>query len=93
MQSFTDRKARKEFEEGIGRLAQRTRSVGIHLVIATQRPDTTVIFGNLKNNLDCRVALRLASNTDSRVILDELGAEDLIGNGDMLLRTQDRCNG
>lgn len=88
VQSFTDRKARKEFEEGIGRLAQRTRSVGIHLVIATQRPDTTVIFGNLKNNLDCRVALRLASNTDSRVILDEPGAEDLIGNGDMLLRTQ-----
>lgn len=88
VQSFTDRKARKDFEEGIGRLAQRTRSVGIHLVIATQRPDTTVIFGNLKNNLDCRVALRLASNTDSRVILDEPGAEDLIGNGDMLLRTQ-----
>lgn len=87
IQSITHRPARKAFEEGIGRLAQRTRSVGIHLVIATQRPDTTVIFGNLKNNLDCRVALRLASNTDSRVILDEPGAEDLIGNGDMLVRT------
>lgn len=88
IQSISNRAERKTFEEGIGRLAQRTRSVGIHLVIATQRPDTTVIFGNLKNNLDCRVALRLASNTDSRVILDEPGAEDLIGNGDMLVRTQ-----
>lgn len=88
IQRISNRPERKAFEEGSGRLAQRTRSVGIHLVIATQRPDTTVIFGNLKNNLDCRVALRLASNTDSRVILNEIGAEDLIGNGDMLVRTQ-----
>ena len=52
---------------------------------ATQRPDSKVI-GNLKNNLDCRVAFRLASNTDSRVILKEGGAEDLMGTGDMLLQ-------
>ena len=81
-------KDRKQFEENVGRLAQRTRSVGIHLVVATQRPDIKVIPGNLKNNLDCRVAFRLASGTDSRVILDETGAEDLLGAGDMLLKQQ-----
>jgi hypothetical protein len=81
-------KDRKQFEENVGRLAQRTRSVGIHLVVATQRPDMKVIPGNLKNNLDCRVAFRLASGTDSRVILDEVGAEDLLGKGDMLLKQQ-----
>ena len=81
-------KDRKQFEENVGRLAQRTRSVGIHLVVATQRPDMKVIPGNLKNNLDCRVAFRLASGTDSRVILDETGAEDLLGAGDMLLKQQ-----
>ncbi|WBA44051.1 FtsK/SpoIIIE domain-containing protein [Hymenobacter canadensis] len=81
-------KERKLFEEKVGRLAQRTRSVGIHLVIATQRPDMKVIPGNLKNNLDCRVAFRLASGTDSRVILDEMGAEDLLGAGDLLLKQQ-----
>ena len=81
-------KERKQFEENVGRLAQRTRSVGIHLVVATQRPDMKVIPGNLKNNLDCRVAFRLASGTDSRVILDEVGAEDLLGKGDMLLKQQ-----
>lgn len=79
---------RKQFEENVGRLAQRTRSVGIHLVVATQRPDMKVIPGNLKNNLDCRIAFRLSSGTDSRVILDEIGAEDLLGAGDMLLRLQ-----
>lgn len=81
-------KDRKQFEENVGRLAQRTRSVGIHLVVATQRPDMKVIPGNLKNNLDCRVAFRLASGTDSRVILDKTGAEDLLGAGDMLLKQQ-----
>jgi DNA segregation ATPase FtsK/SpoIIIE-like protein len=81
-------KERKQFEENVGRLAQRTRSLGIHLVVATQRPDIKVIPCNLKSNLDCRVAFRLASRTDSRVILDKVGAEDLLGKGDMLLKQQ-----
>ncbi|TGE25964.1 DNA translocase FtsK [Hymenobacter aquaticus] len=78
------------FENLLGSIARLTRYVGIHLVVATQRPDKKVIYGNLKNNLDCRVAFRLASNVDSRVILKEGGAEDLMGAGDMLLQVGGR---
>ena len=78
------------FENLLGSIARLTRYVGIHLVVATQRPDKKVIYGNLKNNLNCRVAFRLASNVDSRVILKEGGAEDLMGAGDMLLQVGGR---
>lgn len=76
---------RQEFEHAVKRLAQRARNVGIHLVLATQRPTTEVVTGNLKTNLPCRVSFRLASQIDSRTILDQGGAEHLLGGGDMLL--------
>lgn len=80
-----DKRERSEFEYSIKRLAQRARNVGIHLILATQRPTTEVVTGNLKTNLPCRVSFRLASYVDSRTILDRGGAEHLLGLGDMLL--------
>jgi DNA segregation ATPase FtsK/SpoIIIE-like protein len=76
----------EQFNTALRRLAQRARSVGIHLVIATQRPTADIIDGTIKANLPCRISFRLSSNTDSRTILDEGGAENLLGNGDMLVR-------
>lgn len=76
---------REDFDLSLRRLAQRARNVGIHLVIATQRPTTDIVNGNLKSNLPCRVSFRLASQIDSRTILDRGGAEHLLGRGDMLL--------
>ena len=84
-----DRKDRKDFERDVCRLAQRARSVGIHLVIATQRPSVDVITGLIKANLPCRVALRLPQANDSKTILDTKGAENLIGRGDLLLLHED----
>jgi hypothetical protein len=78
------RARREEFERQIGRLAAIGRSKGIHLVIATQRPTTDIITGTLKANIPGRVSFRLPSGTDSRTILDRTGAENLLGNGDML---------
>jgi S-DNA-T family DNA segregation ATPase FtsK/SpoIIIE len=76
--------SKKEAEMAITRLAQKSRAVGIHVIVATQRPSTDVITGVIKGNLPTRIAFQVASKIDSRVILDHSGAEKLLGGGDML---------
>ena len=76
--------AAKEVESHIVRLAQKSRAVGMHLIVATQKPTVDVITGLIKGNLPARIAFQVASRGDSRVVLDEMGADKLLGNGDML---------
>src|SRR5207237_5046171 len=77
--------APKEVEAHIVRLAQKARAVGMHLIVATQKPTVDVITGLIKGNLPARIAFQVSSRSDSRVVLDEMGADRLLGDGDMLV--------
>jgi DNA segregation ATPase FtsK/SpoIIIE, S-DNA-T family len=81
---LTGRDERKNFEDMVARLAGKGRAAGLHLVLATQRPDRTVVTGLIKSNLPMKVCLRVANATNSQIVLGEAGAESLLGRGDLL---------
>jgi DNA segregation ATPase FtsK/SpoIIIE, S-DNA-T family len=81
---LTGRDERKNFEDMVARLAGKGRAAGVHLVLATQRPDRTVVTGLIKSNLPMKVCLRVANATNSQIVLGEPGAESLLGKGDLL---------
>ena len=71
-------------------LAQKSRAAGIHIILSTQRPDADTFKGLLRSNIDSRIACRVQKSTESRIILDEVGAEELLGNGDMYIKIKGR---
>jgi len=75
---------REQFESLVARIAQKGRAAGIHLVLATQRPDSKIVTGLIKSNLPLKVCLRVVNSTNSQIVLDEPGAESLLGRGDLL---------
>lgn len=87
-----DNKTKKEVESKIVRIAQKARAVGIHMILATQKPLATIVTSLIKANMPARVAFCVATGVDSRVILDENGAENLAGNGDMLINAPSVAN-
>jgi DNA segregation ATPase FtsK/SpoIIIE, S-DNA-T family len=82
----TDRKVRREIEVRISRLGAKARAAGIHLVIATQRPSRDIVSGALQANMTCRVAMKMQSHIESRLLLGQSGAEHLLGHGDLLFQ-------
>jgi S-DNA-T family DNA segregation ATPase FtsK/SpoIIIE len=81
---LSDKKTKKEFESVVTRLAAKGRAAGIHLILATQRPDRNVVTGLIKANLPLKVCMRVINATNSSIILDQTGAEKLLGRGDLL---------